>query len=58
MSDITSTGVRAAGATRVGKVRFFMLALVCAAVLVNYLDRAILGIAAPASAAKCISTRR
>ena len=47
MSDITSTGVRAAGATRVGKVRFFMLALVCAAVLVNYLDRAILGIAAP-----------
>jgi hypothetical protein len=32
----------------VGHVRFFMLGLVAAAVLVNYLDRAVLGIAAPA----------
>ena len=30
-----------------GRVRFFMLGLVAAAVLVNYLDRAVLGIAAP-----------
>ncbi len=47
MSDVTTEGARAARATRVGRVRFFMLALVCVAVLVNYLDRAILGIAAP-----------
>ncbi|MGE4482265.1 MFS transporter [Acidocella sp.] len=48
MSDITTSGTRTAtGATRIGRVRFFMLGLVCAAVLVNYLDRAILGIAAP-----------
>jgi len=32
----------------VGRVRFFMLGLVAAAVLINYLDRAVLGIAAPA----------
>ncbi len=47
MSEITNTGINAAGATRTGRVRFFMLGLVCLAVLVNYLDRAILGIAAP-----------
>ncbi|GAN80566.1 MFS transporter [Acidocella aminolytica] len=47
MSDITTTGASAAGASRIGGTRFFMLGLVCLAVLVNYLDRAIIGIAAP-----------
>ncbi|MDE2240427.1 MAG: MFS transporter [Rhodospirillales bacterium] len=47
MSDTATTGMHAVGATRVGRVRYFMLALVCIAVLVNYLDRAIIGIAAP-----------
>lgn len=44
MSEAATT---VTGGRRVGRVRFFMLGLVCAAVLINYLDRAILGIAAP-----------
>jgi len=41
---ITSTGA----SLSLGRVRYFMLALVTLAVLVNYIDRAVLGIAAPA----------
>ena len=45
MADVI-TSTRAS--LRLGRVRYFMLGLVAAAVLVNYLDRAVLGIAAPA----------
>jgi len=41
---VTSTRTSAA----LGRVRFVMLGLVAVAVLINYLDRAVLGIAAPA----------
>ncbi|WP_297371125.1 MFS transporter [Acidocella sp.] len=48
MSDLTSPHAPAAAPTRpLTRTRFWMLAIVCAAVLINYLDRAILGIAAP-----------
>ena len=46
MSDIASAAPAAIPRTMT-RTRFAMLAIVCVAVLINYLDRAILGIAAP-----------
>ena len=45
ISDVASGGVR--GAARSSRVRLIILALITFATVLNYLDRAVLGVAAP-----------